>query len=96
MNIFEKSYTVSAIIFTALLFSSLIFFPQLRPLQRLVPICLLGMIVNVGLMFIVLRDIFSRQFDDPNRKYLWIALVLLFWPSILYYLPRYGFRPRAK
>jgi hypothetical protein len=95
MNIFEKVFSLLAIIFAAGLIIGLIYFPQLRQLHLLIPICLLGLIINVLLMFIVLRDIFSRNFRDQGKKYLWIALVLLLWPSILFYLYRYGFRPRT-
>jgi len=94
MNIFEKIYSLLAIVFAVGLFLGLIYFPQLRQFHRLVPLCLLGLVINMGLLFVVLRDIFSRPFTDQGRKYMWIALVLLFWPSILFYLPKYGFRPR--
>ncbi len=96
MNIFEKIYSVLAIIFTAGFFVSLIYFPQLRQLNALIPLSLLGLVINIGLMFFVLQDIYKRPFHTQNRRYLWIALVLLFWPTILYYLPRYGFRPRSR
>lgn len=95
MNIFEKIYSLLAIIFAAIIINSLIYFPQLHQLNRLIPICLLGFVINIGLMFIVLRDIYSRQFRNQTRRYFWMALVLLFWPSILLYLPMYGFRPRT-
>ena len=95
MNIFEKIYSLLAIIFAAILITSLVYFPQLHQLNRLIPICLLGFVINIGLMFVVLRDIYSRPFRDQTRKHFWMALVLLFWPSILFYLPMHGFRPRA-
>lgn len=94
MNFLEKVFSLLAIIFAAGLVVSLIYFPQLRQIHLLIPISLVGLVVNVALIFIVLRDIFSRRFYDQNRKYLWIALVLFFWPSIIYYLYSYGFRPR--
>jgi hypothetical protein len=94
MNFLEKVFSLLAIIFAAGLVVSLISFPQLRQIHLLIPISLVGLVVNVALIFIVLRDIFSRRFYDQNRKYVWIALVLLFWPSIIYYLYSYGFRPR--
>jgi hypothetical protein len=84
-----------AIIFAAGLTGTLIYYPQLRQFNYLIPISLLGLFVNIGLIFVVLRDIFARQFGDQGRKYFWVALVLIFWPSILYYLPRHGFRPRT-
>jgi hypothetical protein len=95
MNVFEKFYAFLAIIFATGLLIGLIYLPELRLLPRLIPLSLLGLIINVGLIFIVLRDIFSRQFGDQRSKYFWMALVLFFWPSILIYLPKYGFRPRS-
>jgi predicted membrane protein len=94
MNVLEKIISLLAIIFAAGLAVSLISFPQLRQIHLLIPLSLVGFVVNVALIFIVLRDIFSRSFNDQNRKYMWIALVLLIWPSIIYYLYSYGFRPR--
>lgn len=96
MNNFEKIYSLLAIIFTAGFIVSLIYFPQLRQLNRLLPLSLLGLVINIGLMFVVLQDIYMRQFNSQSRKYFWITLVLLFWPAILYYLPRYGFHPRLR
>ncbi len=95
MNIFEKIYSLLAIIFAVGLVVCLVYFPQLRQINRLIPICLVGLTVNMGLLFIVLRDIFYRPFKSPDSKYLWLGLVLLLWPSILIYLPRHGFRPRS-
>lgn len=95
MNLFEKTYSILAIIFAILLIILLIVMPELRYIDKLLPLCTLGFAVNTALMFIVLRDIFYRPFRDIGTKYLWLALVLLIWPSILYYLPRYGFRPRT-
>jgi len=94
MNIFEKIYALLAIVFASGLFISLIYFPVLRQFHILLPICLVGLAINVGLLFVVLRDIFSRRFTPESKKYIWIALVLCFWPSIVLYLPKYGFQPR--
>lgn len=94
MNTFEKIYSILAILFAFGLLGVLVFFPELRQLNRLLTACLLGLLVNMGLMFIVLRDIFLRRFSDQNMRYIWLALALLVWPSIVYYLVRYGFRPR--
>ncbi len=94
MNIFEKMFSLSAIVFAVALIVSLIYFPPLRQLHLLFPISLLGLIINMALMYIVLRDIFLRRFNDQGTKYVWIALVLFLWPSIPIYLYKYGFRPR--
>lgn len=69
-------------------------FPELRQLDHLLFICLFGVVINATLMIIVLRDMFLRRFDNPNTRFLWVAAVLFFWPSIVYYLVRHGFRPR--
>ena len=95
MNIFEKIYSLFAIIFAGCLIASLIYFPQLRQFNLLIPISILGLIINIGLIFLVLRDIFSRQFKNQGAKYIWVALVLFLWPSILFYLPIYGFKSRT-
>lgn len=95
MNIFEKTYSIFAIIFAGILIVCLALFQELRELNYLLAVCSVGFAVNIGLMFIVLRDIFLRPFGNQNIKYLWLVLVLLIWPTIIYYLPKYGFRPRV-
>lgn len=94
MNIFEKVYSIMAVLFAAGLLSILVAVPELRQFNQLLMACLLGLLVNIGLMFIVLRDIFLRRFADQNRRFFWLVMVLLIWPSIIYYLLRHGFRPR--
>jgi hypothetical protein len=94
MNLFEKAFSIFAILFAAGLISSLLIYPELRSIERLLPLSAAGFLSNVGLIFIVLRDIFKREFNPPGSKYLWLAMILLLWPSVLYYLPRYGFHPR--
>ncbi len=94
MNIFEKFFSVFAIIFSITLITTLLTRPELRELNYLVPLCSVGFLFNVGLMSIVLLDIFRRPFSNVNTKYLWLALVLFIWPSIIYYVPKYGFKPR--
>lgn len=50
----------------------------------------------LGLVFIiiVIRDIYKRNFENPNSKTTWAILIILFWPSVFIYLPKYGFKPR--
>jgi len=95
MNTFEKIYSVLAIVFAVILLIALALYPQFREFKNLIIVSLLGLLVNIGLLFIVLRDILTRQFSDQNRKYFWLVLVLLFWPAIIYYLLRYGFLPKT-
>jgi len=94
MNTFEKSYSVLAIFFVIALLASLAIYPQLREFKNLIPLSLFGLIANIGLLFIVLRDILTRDFKDSNKKYYWLVLVLVFCPSIIYYIPKYGFQTK--
>jgi hypothetical protein len=95
MGFLEKCYSIFAIVFAFTLLASILLVPELRYVDKLFPLSLAGMIINIGLMFVVLRDILQRNFVSSNSKYTWAVLVLLLWPSILYYLPRHGFRPRT-
>lgn len=96
MGTFEKIYALLAIGCAVAIFWLLWAYPHYRQLHTLVPISLTGLLVNVGLMFIVFRDITLRQFARPTSKIAWIALLLIFWPAILIYLPLHGFRPRTR
>jgi hypothetical protein len=95
MNLFEKIYASLAVIFAVALILCLILFSNLRQTDYLLPISSIGFTLNVGLMFIVLRDIFLRSFGRETTKFLWMAAVLIFWPSIVYYLLQYGIKPRS-
>ena len=95
MTIFEKIYSLLAVAYAVVLIAGIIVFPDLRHFDRLLPASLIGLLVNIGLMFILLRDIFLRRFSTESAKYLWLGMVLILWPSIIYYLLRYGFKPRS-
>ncbi len=94
MNSFEKMFSVFAVIFAFALLIVLIMYPETRQLYVLLPITLIGLLVNIGLMFVVLHDVFVRPFSPSSRKYFWMVVILLFWPAVLYYLPKYGFKTR--
>lgn len=94
MNTWEKFCSLTAVVFALALVAILLIFPEARQFNRLLAIGLAGIVVNVILMFVVLRDIFLRRFHNPNMRFVWIGLVLFFWPSIVYYLFRHGFHPR--
>lgn len=94
MNVIEKSVATLALIATVAILVSLFMFAELRSLKPLLLTCSAGFVINIGLMFVVLRDIFLRRFPTNHTRYFWIAMVLICWPTILYYLPRYGFKPR--
>lgn len=95
MNLFEKVYSVLAMTFAVGLILALILLPQLRQINYLLPISFIGFTLNIGLMFIVLRDIFLRSFESQTIKFLWITAVLILWPSIAYYLFQHGMKPRS-
>ncbi len=95
MTISEKLFSICAILFAFCLIAVLIIYPEYRQLKILLPLCLAGMVINIALMFIVLRDIFQRHFRSPSIKYVWMFAVLFFWPTILFYLPRHGFKKRT-
>ncbi len=94
MKTWEKLYSLFAIIFSAAFITLLILLPQYRQIKILLPLSFLGLISNIIFMFLVFRDIFFRKFNNPNQKYIWFALILFLWPSVLIYLPKYGFKSR--
>ena len=91
----EKLYSIFAILFVIALTVVLILYPDCRQLRILLPISLVGLIVNILFMFIVLRDIFLREYMTFGQKVLWAVLTMLFLP-VLIYLPKFGFRARKK
>lgn len=94
MNTWEKIYSIFTLIFLAALVLCFFLFPQHRTLEVLIPMSLLGLIVNILFMCIIFRDIHIRPFPSQNQRYIWFALILFLWPSVLVYLPRYGFKQR--
>jgi putative effector of murein hydrolase LrgA (UPF0299 family) len=91
----EKLYSIFAILFIIALAVILILYPECRQLKILLPLTLVGLIVNILFMFIVLRDIFLRENLTFGQKVLWAVLTMLFLP-VLVYLPQFGFRARKK
>lgn len=94
MNTFEKIFSVFSVVFAITLITIFSVYPETRQMKLLLPLSLLGVSINIGLMFVVLRDIFFRSFANPMSKYIWIAVILFFWPAVIYYLPKHGFKPR--
>ncbi len=94
MSNLEKIYSVFAVIMAIAFFTVLFLVPQARELSTLLILTAMAFVVNIGLMFVVFKDIYFRNFTNPTSKYIWFALILFIWPSILIYLPLYGFRTR--
>lgn len=63
-----------------------------RHFFQILPFHFLGMFLGLVLLIIVFRDLYRRDFPDPNTKVTWTILMLLFWPSILVYLYKHAFR----
>jgi hypothetical protein len=61
---------------------------------RILPFHFLGMAMGIPLLIILFRDLYKRDFPNPNSKVTWAILMLMFWPSIFVYLYKHGFRPR--
>ena len=94
MNRAEKLFSLMAIGYIAGLAFFLVASPAAREMKYLLPLSLLGVAVNVGLLFVVFKDIFSRSFSSPWKKYLWLLAIFLFMPAMIIYLPMHGFKKR--
>ena len=94
MSTREKIYSVMAICYLSGMIMFLLVYPSAREIKYLLPLALLGITVNAGLLFVVFRDIFSRSFSSFWRKYFWVVIVFLFLPAVIIYLPLHGFRKR--
>jgi hypothetical protein len=94
MNTIEKIYSIFAVCFAIILTVLLIARPEMRQLAILLPASAIGLLVNVILMFMVFRDIFSRQFPTKRGRAFWTGLLLVCWPAIVVYLPLHGFHRR--
>lgn len=58
------------------------------------PFHFFGMALAIPMLIVLFRDLYKRPFPNPNSKVTWTILMLMFWPSILVYLYKHGFRPR--
>ena len=94
MNKLEKTFCLVAIGYITGLAVLLFAAPSSRQMHFLLPLSLLGVAVNVGLLFVVFKDIFSRSFSRPRQKYVWLLFIFLFLPAVIIYLPLHGFRKR--
>lgn len=94
MSTFEKIYCLFAIGFAFGVAALFTMIPESRSASILLPVSFIGLLVNVGLMFVVLKDIFTRTQLERTKKYIWTGALLLCWPAILVYLPLHGFRKK--
>ncbi len=94
MSNLEKTFTLVAVGYIIGLAAILVAAPSSRQMHYLLPLSLIGVAVNVGLLFVVFKDIFSRSFSRSWEKYFWLLIIFLFLPAVIIYLPIYGFRKR--
>ncbi len=59
-----------------------------------VPFHLFGMAIGIPMLIVVFRDIYARNFPNPNTKVTWTILILVFPLSVPVYLYKHGFRSR--
>lgn len=96
MSSLEKSISIIALALLIILPPLLFIFPKLHTLPYLVPLSLILVGMNAALLFVVFKDMFLRPFGSDKTRYLWVALVFFCPPTILIYLPLYGFKPRRQ
>ncbi len=94
MNSREKIISIAALVILVGVPAMLLIVPKLHTLPVLLPLSIVIFIANAALLFVVFKDIFSRPFPSPGKRYLWVVLVFFLPPTILIYLPMHGFKPR--
>lgn len=90
----EKLFSIIGVCYIAGLSLALFLYPAARQFTYLLPLSLLGVVVNVALLFVVFKDIFNRRFTPAYHRYIWIIVIFLFIPAIIIYLPIHGFKKR--
>lgn len=94
MNRFEKLFSLVGLLFIPLITGILIVIPAASMFIVMLPMALLGVLINVALLYVVFKDIFSRSSHQESTRYLWVMATLLVLPTVIIYLVKYGFKPR--
>jgi hypothetical protein len=95
MGKFEKFFVIFSLLYI-MIYSVFFFNAMSTPenFEKILPFHFFGMALSLGFIIIVIRDIVKRTFKNQNSKILWSLLVIMFWPSVFIYLPKYAFRSR--
>ncbi len=95
MSQYEKAFSFFTLLYIVIYsFFFLSIAPSTDSIEKILPFHFFGMALCLVFIIIVIRDIYKRSFENPNSKTTWTILILLFWPSVFIYLPKYGFKPR--
>lgn len=94
MSLQEKLFSIFGICYITALAFALVYVPEIRKFPFLLPLSLIGVAINVVLLYMVFKDIFSRRFQNTYTRYLWVIVIFLFMPAIIFYLPMHGFKKR--
>jgi len=95
MHRLEKVYCILAILVLMALIILVLALPSLRGLQPMLLLATAGLIVNIGLMYIIFKDLYLRNFTNKNAQFIWFVCILFVWPAVFLYLYLHGFRPRT-
>lgn len=94
MNLFEKIYSIFAILVIFLFIFLAATTPELPDLKVLILLTTIPFFLTIGLLSVVFKDIYFREFPSQNHKFIWFILILFILPSIIVYLPLHGFKKR--
>ena len=92
MSKWEKIFILSYFF----LFAPVCFYWGAKDADVPVFLCFLAAAVGLTFLIIIFRDIYKRQFPNPNSKVTWTILILVFFPAVVVYLFKYGFKPRQR
>lgn len=95
MKTWEKALSIFAIVFMILYATALTFYPALRQMAPLLIGASIGLIINIGFMFVILKNILTNNRFEQSQKITWVALVLVIWPMAIVYFIRYGFKANS-
>ncbi len=78
----EKAFCLFYVVYIAIYIPTLLAFafvfsddfPSEKAITIIIPFHILGILLGLALYVIVIRDIYKREFDDPNTKVTWTIL----------------------
>ena len=92
MNKAEKAFCVLYIVYMLIYWPFFLLIP--RYFEEIFPFHILLMVLGLVLIIIVMRDIYKRDFPNPNTKVTWTILIFVTGIAIFPYLFLHGFKPR--